>query len=79
MVAVEKRKLLEDADARIRSLTQRVEELQGIDQRLQEVMPKYEQLTRDLDEANRQLTELTPLLKSAAFQAFLADFMAHKK
>ena len=79
MVSAEKKKLLDEADMRIHSLTDRVEELESIDKRLQDLTPKYEKLLKELDEAKRQLSELAPLIQSEAFQAFLADFAAHKK
>jgi hypothetical protein len=49
--SAERKRLLDEADARILSLTKRVSELQAIDEQLQELTPKYEQLLKDLEEA----------------------------
>ena len=74
--AASKRKLLEESDQRIKSLTQRVSELQEVDQRLQEMTPQYTKLLKELEEARRQLNELAPILTSAEFKKFLQKFAA---
>jgi DNA repair exonuclease SbcCD ATPase subunit len=67
----QKRKLLNEADSRIQSLTERVSELKEVDQRLQDLTPKYEKLLQELTEAKRQMKDLVPILQSNEFKEFM--------
>ncbi len=73
-VAVQKERLLHEADVRNQSLSERVDELQEVESRFQNITEKYDKLLKEMEEAKRQLSKLVPLIQSPEFQAFLKQF-----